>query len=104
MLQPLHIIISQPFKACIQSSYSEWAQKIHEMMHVGHLKKAALTEMCWWILEAWPSISQNMVVKRFKVAGISNKMGESEDDFLWHWSNEEKSQEDTADSELTYFD
>jgi hypothetical protein len=65
----------------------------------GHLKRATLTEMCRWILEAWQSISQDMIAKSWKVTGISNKMDGSEDDFLWHQSNEESCQEDTTDSE-----
>jgi hypothetical protein len=40
-----------------------------------------------------------MTVKSFKVTGISNKMGGSEGNFLWHQSNEESSQEDVTNSE-----
>jgi hypothetical protein len=40
-----------------------------------------------------------MIVKSFKVTGISNKMDRSEDDFLWHQSDEESCQEDAAGSE-----
>jgi hypothetical protein len=55
--------------------------------------------MCHWILETWQSISQDMIAKSFEVAGISNKMDENEDDFLWHRSDEESCQEDATDGE-----
>jgi hypothetical protein len=84
MLQPLDVVINRPFKSYIRCSYTEWAQKKHETTPMGHLKRAMLTEMCWWILEAWQSILQDMIAKSFKVTGISNEMDGSEDDFLWH--------------------
>jgi hypothetical protein len=99
MLQPLDVMINQPFKAHIRHSYSEWTQKTHETKPTGCLKRATLTKMCRWILKAWQSISQDMIVKSFKVTGISNKMDRSEDDFLWHQSNKESCQEDVTDSE-----
>jgi hypothetical protein len=70
------------------------------MTLTGSLKRATLTEVCHWILEARLSVLQDMIVKHFKVTGISNKMDGSEDDFLWHWSNERSCQEDATDSEL----
>jgi hypothetical protein len=99
MLQPLDVIISRPFKAHIRRSCSQWAQKTHKTTMTGCLKRAMLTEMCRWILEAWRSILQDMIAKSFEVTGISNKMDRSEDDFLWHRSNEESCQEYTNDSE-----
>jgi hypothetical protein len=99
MLQPLDVVINQPFKAHIRCSYSEWAQKTHEMTPPGHLKRATLTEMCRWILKAWQSISQDMIAKSIKVTDISNKMDGSEDDFLWHRSDKESCKEDATDSE-----
>jgi hypothetical protein len=71
----------------------------HDMTPTGRLKRAALTEMCWWILEAWQSISQDMIAESFKVTGISNMMDGSEGDFLWHWSDKETCQEDSSDCE-----
>jgi hypothetical protein len=98
-MQPLDIIINQPFKVHIERSYSKWAQKTHKTTPTGCLKRATLTETCLWILEAWQSISQDMIAKSFKVTGILNKMDRSEDDFLWHRSEEESCQEDATDSE-----
>jgi hypothetical protein len=40
-----------------------------------------------------------MIAKSFEVNGISNKMDGSEDDFLWHQSEEKTFQEDATDSE-----
>jgi hypothetical protein len=99
MLQPLNIIINQPFKAHIRRSYSEWGQKTHETTPTGRLKMAMLTEMCQRFLEAWRSISQDMTAKSFKVTGISNKMDGNEEDFLWHRSDKESYQEDATDNE-----
>jgi hypothetical protein len=76
-----------------------------ETMLTGHLKRAMLMEMCCWILKTWQFILQDMIAKSFKVTGISNKMDGSEDDFLWHRSDEESCQEEDATGrELMYFD
>lgn len=41
----------------------------HETL-TGCLKWARLMEMCWWILRAWQSVSQNMIVKSLKVTSM----------------------------------
>jgi hypothetical protein len=66
---------------------------------MGRLKRAMLTEMCQWIPKAWQSISQDMIVKSFKVTSISNKLDGSEDDFLWHRSDKESCQYATGSEE-----
>jgi hypothetical protein len=77
MLHLLDVLINQPFRAHIQYSYSEWAQKIHEIMLTGHLKMATLTEMCWWILKALWSVYQALRAKSFKVLASGTRwMGE----------------------------
>jgi hypothetical protein len=55
--------------------------------------RAKPMEMCQWILEAWLSISQDIIVKSFKVTGICNKTDGSENDFLLHQFDEESCQE-----------
>jgi hypothetical protein len=40
-----------------------------------------------------------MIVKSFKVTGISDKMDRGEDDFLWYQFNKESCHEDVTDSE-----
>jgi hypothetical protein len=47
-------------------------------------------------------MSQDMKAKGYKVTGISNKVDGSEDDILWHQSNEESCQMDVTDNELTH--
>jgi hypothetical protein len=73
------------------------------MSPTDHLKSATLVEICQWILKAWQSVLQHMLVQSFKVTGVCNKVDGSENYFLWYQS-EESCQEDTRDSELTYFD
>jgi hypothetical protein len=46
------------------------------------IKEPHWWKICQWILEAWQSISQDMIVKSFKVAVNSNMMYRSEDDLL----------------------
>jgi hypothetical protein len=74
-------------------------QKTHMMTLTVGLKMATLMEICWWAVKAWLSVSQGVTGKGFEVTDISNKMNRSEDDFLWHWSDEERCQEDATDSE-----
>jgi hypothetical protein len=59
MLQPLNVVIRQPFKAHMTFT-------ANETMLMGCLKWAILTEMCWWILKGWRSILQDMITKSFK--------------------------------------
>jgi hypothetical protein len=56
-----------------------------------------LTEMCQCILKASQSTMQNTKAKSFQVSGISNKIGGSENDFLWHQSKEESCQEEVTE-------
>jgi hypothetical protein len=99
MLQPLNIIVNQPFEAHMQCSCSEWVQKTYEMTFACSLERSKLKQMCWWLLEAWQFVLQGMIAKMFQVTGISKNVKGSEGDFLWHQSNKECCQDDTADSE-----
>jgi hypothetical protein len=42
---------------------------------------------------------KNTIAKSFKVTGIFNKLDGSEDDFLWHQSNEESCKHNATDGE-----
>jgi hypothetical protein len=102
-LQPRDVVINRPFKAHARRSNSEWEQKTYETTPTGRLERATLTEMCRSIVEAWRCIA------RYDSGSYRhlNKMEGSEDDFLWHRSDEESCKVATTNSEgsnRTYFD
>jgi hypothetical protein len=61
--------------------YGEWVKKTHSTSLTGRIKWA-LMEMFHWILEAWRSVWQDVIVKSLKLLGSLKKMDRSEHDFL----------------------
>lgn len=83
-LQPLNICIKNPFRDWIKHCYQEWRKLGDlEVMTTGRLKRASPAVLCSWIVDAWASIPEELVIRSFKKCGISNALDGSEGDFLW---------------------
>ena len=54
----------------------------------GNLKHAHYTTVCKWILDAWNSISPEIIQKSFLKSSISNAFDRTEDDYIYE-SNED---------------
>lgn len=83
MLQPLDVSINRSYKAEFILQCSKWmAVGHHEKTPTGRLRRASLQLVCSWILNAWRAVSTDIIVKSFKVTGISNAMDGTEDDWI----------------------
>ncbi len=71
---------NKPFKAKIQDLYEEWMD-IGEKSYTtaGNLRAPSIATLCSWIVAAWDSLSSDMILKSFKVCGVSNAVDGSED-------------------------
>lgn len=98
-LQPLDVCINKPFKDRVRCLYNEWMQEgDHALTPTGRLKRASLSQLVGWILDAWHGIPDTMVVRSFQKCGISNALDGSEDDLLWQEVSDKEVSSD-SDSE-----
>lgn len=53
------------------------------MTPISQVKRLYDELMCFWILDAWHSLSFDPIAKSFKRTGIKNALDRSEDKLLW---------------------
>ena len=88
VLQPLDVCLNKPFKDRLREKWGMWmARGEYELTKGGNLKKPGYNIICKWIIEAWDSISSEMVIKSFKKCGISNDLDGTEDDYIFDEHN-----------------
>jgi hypothetical protein len=58
------------------------AEGNHRYTPGGKIKRSPLETMCWWILGACDCVSSDVIVKSFKMAGISNALDGTEDEVI----------------------
>lgn len=64
----------------------------HQVTPTGKIKRASLTQVANWVMEAWRTISQDIIIKSFKKCCLTNSMDGSEDDALWLEGSEKESE------------
>lgn len=80
LLQPLDVSINKPFK---DQAKKLWCEYMHTIDSTDKPTKTANNQQVVdWIVRAISSISMEMVVKSFKVTGISNALDGSEDNLI----------------------
>ena len=88
VLQPLDVCLNKPFKDRLREKWGMWmARGEYELTKGGNLKKPGYNIICKWIIEAWDSISSEMVIKSFKKCRISNGLDGTEDDYIFDEHN-----------------
>jgi len=84
VLQPMDVSINKPFKERLRQQYLTWiADPARELTNTGKIKRAAPSEVMWWVLAAWKAIPESIIIKSFKKFRISNVLDGSKDDILW---------------------
>jgi 3-methyladenine DNA glycosylase AlkC len=71
----------------------------HEFTLTGKIKRPDVEQLCEWIREAWAHILPALIEKSFKKCGISNKLNDTEDDYLRNSDPDHASSVDEDDDE-----
>ena len=72
---------NKPFKDSYTKSYDDWFENEKEEFTAASNDKAAPLEvLVGWIVKAWDSISNDIIVNSFKVCGLTNNLDRSEDE------------------------
>jgi len=97
VLQPMDVSINKSFKDRLRQQYLTWiADTAHELTETGKIKRAAPSEVAWWVSAAWKAIPDSIIVRSFKKCCISNALDRSEDDIVWEDDGEDKDDSDWA--------
>ncbi len=74
---------NRPFKAKIQDAYEDWMEKGEKSYtNAGNIRAPDLRVLLTWIYESWQNLSEEMIIKSFKVCGVSNALDGSEIDLI----------------------
>jgi len=74
LVQPLDLAINKPFKEHIRRLFEDWLskegiQKTNETKKKKNIKAPSRLTLLKWIEEAWTSISKELIIKSFQIAG-----------------------------------
>ncbi len=74
---------NKPFKAKITEYYEDWLLSGEKSYTpAGNMHAVSVDIYLEWVLNAWESISKELIQNSFKVCGISNAVDGSEDDLV----------------------
>ncbi len=80
-IQPPDVSWNKPFKAAYREHYENWCASGNLPMTAGgNPKPPPLENVCEWIRKAWESVTKEIIVKSFRICGISLKTTGEEDD------------------------
>ena len=83
MLQPMDVVLNNPFKYRMRQKWMDWmCTDDKELTKGGNLKRPSLSMVTTWVNEAWEDIPTETVKKSFTKTGISNIMDGTEDDYM----------------------
>ena len=90
----LDLVWSKPFKAKIQEFYDEWlVNGVHEYTTVCNMKPVPRRKLVQWVLQAWESLSKEMIINSMKSCALGLVVDGSEDDKI-SWFHEGKKTSD----------
>lgn len=77
--QPLDVMINKPFKDHLRKEWHAWmANGGAGETAGGNLRRASLSDVCWWIKRSWENISNEIIIESFKKCKISNELSDLE--------------------------
>ena len=83
-IQAPDLVWNKPFKAKIQEFYDDWlANGVHEYTTVGNMKPAPRRKIAQWVLQAWESLSKEMIINSMKSCALGLVDDGSEDDKIY---------------------
>ena len=98
LLQPADLSWNKPFKDHLREAWDDWLiNGEHTFTKGKNMRKPTISLMLQWIVEAWESLSTDIIIRSFKKPGISNAMDGTEDDMLWIGD-----EDDDENEELTF--
>lgn len=81
LLQPADRSWCKPFKDRLRRQWVNWMQGAQRNAR-GNLKKPNRQNVIDWVSTAWESVSEEIVIKSFKLTGISNALDGTEDNLI----------------------
>ena len=67
LIQPLDIGINRSFKANLCQLWEQWmTEGEHSFTKTGRLRRATLTEVCSWIMQAWDRVPVRVIINAFR--------------------------------------
>lgn len=79
-VQPADVSWNNPFKEKIRQYYTEWISSDQvEMTKNGNPRPPSLPTVCQWVIDAWASLSSDLIRKSFNSCGITVALDGSED-------------------------
>ena len=70
-LQPLDISVNRPFKVALRHEWEAWMTSGEKSFtKTGQMRRASLTQVCQWILNAWSRVKTSTITNGFRKAGL----------------------------------
>ena len=80
-IQAPDLVWNKAFKAKIQEFYHDWlANRVHEYTTAGNMKPVPLRKIVQWVLQAWGSLSKEMIINSMKSYALGLAVDGSKDD------------------------
>lgn len=80
-VQARDVCWNQPFKAAIAQSHEDWMMNGEkELTRGGNLRPPPMEVYLQWVVDAWASLSSEIIASSFKTCGITNAVDDSEND------------------------
>ena len=82
-IQPPDVSWNKPFKQKIEEYYNQWLfDGKMSFTSSGHLRAPTVETYLQWVVDAWNSLSSELIKNSFKTCGISNAIDGSEDHLI----------------------